>query len=180
MPPALRWRYRSTAIGLVVVAAIGVYGWQFPLGDAMARHADLPTPSSGGANDAAHVAFRKWSAEDVEREVTAGRPVFVDVTASYCTNCKVNKATAIHKPQTVEKLASHGFVSFQADFSNGDERIFELLKAHNRLGPPLNLVYPPGKLDSPIVLDPLFTLDGLLSKLDEAAASQVASVSTQQ
>jgi thiol:disulfide interchange protein len=81
-------------------------------------------------------------------------------------------AIAIDKQETLEKIKSLGVETFQADFSGGDPVIFQLLKKHDRLGPPLDLVYVPDKPDDPIVLPPLYSKATLLEKLNEAGPSR--------
>jgi thiol:disulfide interchange protein DsbD len=168
MPSAQRWRYRATAGATVVIGAALIYGWVYPIDQNRGT-----TPTDHGPID-----WREWSAEAVEESVGAGHTVFVDFTAAYCTNCKVNKKRAINTPETVQKIQSLGVIAFRADFTGGDERIFETLEQFGRPGPPLNLIYPAGQHDKPIVLDVLFSKQYLLDKLDEAGPSRARSAST--
>ena len=91
---------------------------------------------------------------------------------------EINKKRAINKPETAQKFQSLGVIAFRADFTDGNERIFEALQRFGRPGPPLNLIYPAGKHDAPIVLDILFSKQYLLDKLDEAGPSRVRSASS--
>ena len=70
-----------------------------------------------------------------------------------------------------------GVVPFQGDFTAGDPEVFDELQKYDRAGVPLNLIYPAGRPDAPIVLRPLFTKKYLLAKLDEAGPSRTASAS---
>jgi peptidyl-dipeptidase A len=117
------------------------------------------------------LAWRSWSAKAVEDAVRSGRLVFVDFTADYCTVCKVNKKTVIETPEVRERLDKLGAVAFQADFTEGAQDIFDELAKFKREGVPLNLIYPAGRPDAPIVLPPSLTKEVLLAKLDEAAKS---------
>lgn len=156
MAAAKRWSYRGSAATLVAVAALFVFGWAFPAAGNIVVSAD-------GIH---------WSKEAVAKSVRAGNTVFVDFTASYCTVCKANKAIAINTPEAVEKMESLGVVRFKGDFSTGDPEIFEMLQAHGRAGVPLNLIYPAGKPDNPIVLRPSLTKAYFIKKLTEAGPSR--------
>ena len=102
----------------------------------------------------------------------------MDFTAAYCTVCKVNKKVAINTPQFIEKLTALGAVAFQADFTDFNQEIADALikfKGSNLV--PLNLIYPPGRPDKPIVLDTNLTTSYLLQKIDEAQAQTSKSAS---
>ncbi|MHC4521457.1 MAG: protein-disulfide reductase DsbD family protein, partial [Planctomycetota bacterium] len=158
MATGRRWRYRGGAIAIIVGAGLLIYGWV------------LQAPS-------VEIPWRSWSAAAVEREVTSGKIAFVDFTAAYCTECKANKAVAINRKATFKRLKALDVIPFQGDFTDGDPEIFALLQRHGRHGVPLNLIYPAGRPHEPIVLRPSLTKRYLLQKLDEAAASRVASAS---
>ena len=81
---------------------------------------------------------------------------------------------AIEQPEARQKMEDFGVVAFQADFTAGDPEIFTFLQKFGRPGVPMNLIYPAGKPDDPIVMPVLFTLPQLLAKLEEAGPSQSA------
>ena len=168
MSVAQRWRYRGGAGAIVLCSAVMIYGWIFPLADAKA--------GSGTSHGSSLIAWREWSPDAVEQAVRSGTTVFVDFTAAYCTNCKINKATAINTPEAFRKIQELGVVAFQGDFTTGDERIFEALQRHGRAGPPLDLIYPAGKYEKPIVMDALFSKREFLKRLDQAGPSRNTSV----
>ncbi len=149
-----RWNYRGGAGALVLASGVLIYGWFYPLG---AAHAEIP--------------WQPWSVEAVESAVNSGETAFVDFTAAYCTVCKVNKKVAINTPEVRAKMNALGIVPFQGDFTSGDPRIFEFLQKHGRAGVPLDLIYPAGKPDRPIILPPNLTKKYLLEKLDQAGPS---------
>ncbi len=122
------------------------------------------------------IEWQPWSHDAVVREVESGKTVFVDFTAAYCTNCKVNKSVAINRQDSVRKMRELGVVAFRGDFTSGDPAIGEVLQKFDRPGVPLNLIYAPGDIDHPIVLPPLISKDLLLDKLEEAGPSRDAKV----
>lgn len=179
MSSARRWTLRGSAIGLALLVGGLIYEGIFPLSEAVAaakaaREAAANCASHETSEDVNGLAWRPWSAKAVEETVRSGKLVFVDFTAAFCTVCKVNKKIAINTPEVIERIKSLGAVTFQGDFSTSDDAIFNELKRHGRAGVPLNLIFSPGKPETPIVLDPNLTKDYLLSKLDEATRVQSA------
>jgi len=180
MSRARRWAYRGGAVGLVVFAGGIIYEGMFPLSEAVAaaraERDALANCNNGETSGKIH--WRPWSEAAVEETVRSGAPAFVDFTAAYCTVCKVNKLRAINTPEVVEKIKTLGVVAFQGDFTSSDSNIFSALQRHGRAGVPLNLIYPAGRPDAPIVLDTELTKAYLLRKLDEASTSRSASAAT--
>lgn len=177
MAAALRWRYRGAATAMIAVGALLVYGWIYPLDEATERQRELRTARYADHTDwSTGVPWRAWSQDAVEETVAAGRPVFVDVTAAWCTVCKVNKKMAIEVEETRARMEALGVVPFQADFTTPDEAIADALHRYGRAGPPLNLIYLPGQPDTPIVLEPNLTRTYLISMLEGIGPSRTASV----
>lgn len=175
MPAAQQWRYRGGALGVILVAAVLIYGWIYPVSAAEERmHRQRLARLAGNAGEdwSEEVPWRLWTPEAVQEHVRAGRTVFVDFTAAWCTVCKANKAIAVNTPEVREKMQEMGVVPLQGDFTVGDPKIAEELQRHDRGGVPLNLIYPAGKPDEPIVLRPNLTKQYLLEKLQEAEASK--------
>ncbi|MCH7527316.1 MAG: thioredoxin family protein, partial [Planctomycetes bacterium] len=173
MSTGRRWRYRAVATAIVVFAGGTIYGWVYPLGEALANNQAARLASGSQADDdwSRGIPWRPWSAQAVEEAVLSGKTVFVDFTSAYCTNCKINKKAAINREETRKKMNALGVVAFRGDFTTGDPEIFAVLQKFERPGVPLDLIYPAGKPDEPIVLRPLFSLSYLLEKLDQAGPS---------
>jgi|CXWL01.1.fsa_nt_gi thiol:disulfide interchange protein DsbD len=171
MPALERWKFRLSAASLVLGSSALVYGWVYPLDEAATltaaeREAAL---TCGATHDGKHVEWQPWSPQAVQETVNAGKIAFVDFTSDYCTICKVNKKIAINTPEFIEKLANLGAVAFQANFTDFNQEIADALmkiKGSNLL--PLNLIYPAGRPDRPMVLNTNLTKSYLLQKLDEA------------
>ena len=178
MPESQRNRYRGGAIALVAGAGGLIYGWIYPLDEASARVQIARMASvSSNADWPSEIPWRLWSPQAVERAVRSGKMVFVDFTAAWCTVCKVNKAVAINTPEFQDKIKALEVVLFRGDFTTNDPQIAAALKSHGRPALPLNLIYPAGQPDNPIVLRPNLTRPYLLQKLDEAARPRTASAS---
>lgn len=169
MPAMQRLRYRGSALAMIAVSAFLIYGVIYPIGDAMARVKAERMASGSSSHDWTHgIPWRHWNAEEVAETVRSGKMVFVDFTAAYCTNCKVNKKVAINTETFQNKMKEYGVVPFKGDNTTVDPEITAMLRKYNRPGVPLNLIYPAGKPDTPILLNTLMTKQYLLDKLDEA------------
>ncbi len=103
-----------------------------------------------------------------------GRPVFVDFTASWCVNCKVNERVVLSTDAVQRALKDRQAVFLKADYTAYSEDIARLLRQFNAPSVPLYVIYPAGKPDEPVVLPTLLTqqivLDGL-SEADHRAAN---------
>jgi thiol:disulfide interchange protein DsbD len=87
--------------------------------------------------------WEAWSKERVAAELAAGRPVFVDFTASWCLICQVNKRTALRTRATRELFETHEIVALEADWTTYDAAITDALEAYGRSGVPLYLLHTP-------------------------------------
>ncbi len=202
MSSTARLRYRGGAAALVIGAATAIFGWVYPIGEAVANNESAAGISGGHAqgwkywkywspdSDAADldaavvikdlawkkdIPWQTWSNAAVAEAVGAGKCAFVDFTAAYCTNCKANKAAATNTPEASEKMKALDVIPFEGDYTSGNEEIHELLQQYERPGVPLNLIYAPGQPGNPVVLRPLFGSKAyLLDKLDEVCAAPVA------
>ena len=75
----------------------------------------------------------------------AGRPVFIDLTASWCVTCLVNEHTTLLAPRVQAAFAARHVALLVGDWTNRDPAITALLERDHRAGVPLYLYYPPGQ-----------------------------------
>jgi thiol:disulfide interchange protein DsbD len=151
---------RRTTVWVIVLALVVGGWWQF-VGDrvsaeAVAENAQVAIP---------------FSEETLAAEVAAGNTVFIDFTAAWCMTCKVNEKTVIMSNEVQEVFAELGVVSLLGDWTNRDETITRVLRRHGRSGVPFYAVYPPGRLDDPIVLPEVITRSIVIDALREAGPS---------
>lgn len=100
--------------------------------------------ASASAPDAAH-AWVAFDPERIQREVAAGRTVFVDITAEWCVTCQVNKQLVTYRGAVAERLFGGGNVMpMQGDWTRPAPAIGAYLESFGRYGIPFNLVYGPG------------------------------------
>jgi thiol:disulfide interchange protein DsbD len=101
-----------------------------------------------------------------------GYTVFVDFTGKYCLTCQVNKKVVMQTDPIMRKFREFGVVNLIADFTQTDPVIQKELNRFGRAGVPVNLLYAPGKPDSPHVFPEVLTQGTVLQQLEAAGASK--------
>lgn len=179
MSDGRRFALRMLSIAVVAISGAIVYGYAYPLGPALARQKmALETKYAGGSGGQGDdwsngVPWQRWSPDAVHDAVCAGKTVFVDFTAAYCTQCKVNKKLVIETADVRSKMRALDVVPFQADFTIPDPKIAEELQRHGAAAVPLNLIYTPGKPAEPVVLPTALSKSALLGTLEKAGPSRM-------
>ncbi len=150
---------RWWAIALAL-ATLGIGTWLF-LPDAL--HKGVPT-EAGTQPNAVGIAWEKFTPERVEKARQAGQPVFIDFTAEWCVNCKVNEKGVINTAPVAAVLKEKNVLTLRADWTDFDPVITEWLKKFERIGVPLYVLYRPGE-EKPFVFPELLTTNLLLGEL---------------
>ncbi|MGB8352280.1 MAG: protein-disulfide reductase DsbD domain-containing protein [Chthoniobacteraceae bacterium] len=100
--------------------------------------------------------------------LASGRTVFVDFTAEWCINCKVNEKGVLRSDTVQQAFKDDNVLLLKADWTNGDPDITKLLKQFGRAGVPAYVIYPAGAHDQPMVLPELLTRQIVLDNLNTA------------
>ena len=96
----------------------------------------------------------------------------VDFTAAWCVTCQFNKATALRTEAATTELTRLNYARFEADWTNRDSNITEMLNKFGRTGVPLYLLY---KIDSTAtVLPELLTESSFIAALKENVGEKPA------
>jgi thiol:disulfide interchange protein DsbD len=140
-------RQGHTRAGLLVLTALLGAG----LASQWPGH-DAPAPVGVGGN-ASNERWQTWSEAAVQRELAAGRPVFVDFTAAWCVTCQYNKKTVLADAQVLAAFDAHQVRALRADWTRRDEAITRALATLGRSGVPVYALYRPGQ--APQVLSEL-------------------------
>lgn len=115
--------------------------------------------------DAAVQAADAWSPQAVENALKAGKPVFVDFTASWCVTCQANKIAVLDREDIRKAFKQHDVVFLVADWTNQNPDITQALESFGRSGVPLYILYSPdGKTT---VLPELLTKNIVIEALDK-------------
>jgi thiol:disulfide interchange protein DsbD len=146
-------RIGTGGAALVVVAALA------------AGHAGIGRGQPAATTDAARTPY---SAERLQALRAAGKPVFVNLTASWCITCLVNERVALNDSAVDAAFRRAGIAYLKGDWTNQDERITALLAQFGRSGVPLYVFYPAGADSRPVVLPQLLTPGIVLDAISTA------------
>lgn len=150
LPKPGSWMKRVKFIlGLLLVATAIWLGWVLAQQD--------PKPVYVTPEVEVDMVWEPFVPEVIQQIVSEERKiVFVDVTASWCLTCKVNKVLVLNSPAITNLLARDDVVAMRADWTKRSDKIARYLKSHNRLGIPFNVVYGPNAPEG-IILPELLT-----------------------
>jgi thiol:disulfide interchange protein len=116
-----------------------------------------PAPSVALATPAAQEhSSQPYDAAKLASLRSAGKPVFVNMTAAWCITCKVNERVALAGDAFRDALTAGGFTYLKGDWTNQDPEITRLLETFGRAGVPLYVVFPANGGEA-IVLPQLLT-----------------------
>jgi DsbC/DsbD-like thiol-disulfide interchange protein/cytochrome c biogenesis protein CcdA len=96
------------------------------------------------AREGAGVEWVPFTAAALAQARADGKRVFVDFTADWCINCKVNERVALNVPSTVKLFRENNVVAMKADWTHRNAEITRVLREHGRLGVPMYLYFAPG------------------------------------
>ena len=152
-----RWQIKKPMLA-VVLAVIGLGG-----GIALAWPShDTQSALQGGKNDDGWIAFSPAKIAELR---AAGKPVFVDFTATWCITCQVNKRIALNRSEVVKRFQELGVVRMKADWTVKDPVITAALAEFGRNGVPLYIYY--AKSGAPQVLPEVLTPGVVLAAIGE-------------
>ena len=156
---------RPTLKAWAIAAPIFLIAWSLSW---VATTDPTPTHPQKGAQTSPEL--ENWEAfqpEAIQKLVAEGKTVFVDVTAEWCVNCKVNKSLVMNDPQIVTLLGRNDVVAMRADWTREDPRITEFLKTYGRIAIPFNIVFGPKNPDG-VPLPEILSIDVVMEALQEA------------
>ena len=153
---------RTQRIAQVISLALLVVASYYAISETKAAYENFETGSSVSKN----WQWQPWSSERVETELAAGKPVFIDFTASWCLICQVNKKIATHTQATEALFEEYGVVALEADWTRYDSAITTELERFGRSGVPLYVLYAP---DGEVTVLPQSLTNGIVREAVEKA-----------
>ena len=153
---------RTQRIAQVISLALLVVASYYAISETKAAYENFETGSSVSKNGQ----WQPWSSERVETELAAGKPVFIDFTASWCLICQVNKKIATHTQATEALFEEYGVVALEADWTRYDSAITTELERFGRSGVPLYVLYAP---DGEVTVLPQSLTNGIVREAVEKA-----------
>ena len=115
-------------------------------------------------------AVRAWLLDDAQRleELqSAGKPVFVNMTAAWCITCLANEQTTLGTERVKAVMADRGITYMKGDWTNEDPEITAVLERFNRPSVPLYVLYPGQPDEEPVILPQILT-PGVVAEAFEA------------
>lgn len=134
-------RFGQAACAVAILAAVAV----------LSRIA--PAPATPAPAAAASVAYNP---DRLAALRSAGKPVFVDMTAAWCVTCLVNERVAISTDSVRRAFAERGITYMVGDWTRQDAAITAFLRQYGRDGVPLYVFFP-AKNGEPAVLPQILT-----------------------
>jgi thiol:disulfide interchange protein DsbD len=150
-----RLGYLAAGAALLVLLAAGFVLW--PGHEQQGRQQGGKALGGGQSAQQNPTAWEAYTPERLEALLEAGRPVFVNLTASWCVTCLVNEQVALDRAEVRDALRERGVIYLKGDWTNKDADIARFLARHGRSGVPLYLYYPQGKFAPVQVLPQLLT-----------------------
>jgi thiol:disulfide interchange protein DsbD len=97
----------------------------------------------------------------------AGKPVFVNLTASWCVTCLINERVALDTDAVRQAFAERGIVPLKGDWTSQNPEITRFLQQFGRSGVPLYLLYD-GRGSEPVMLPQILTAASVLDALGKS------------
>lgn len=114
---------------------------------------------------AVELEWENWSEQAVAEAIEAGRPVFVDFTATWCVSCQANKWNALKKEAVEKEFRNKNVLTLRADWTNQDKSITKGLAKLGRASIPVYPLYIPGE-NKPTLLPQLLTPSIVINALE--------------
>lgn len=171
--------WKRTASIWVTIAILVVGGYQVLIANYFAR-AEPPRLAAaiGGDYDvtASHADGIRWEPFSQARLAELremGYPIFIDFTADWCINCKVNERRVLETAPIREALNQFGIVPMKADYTRQNPEITEMLEKFQHGGVPMYVVYPAHD-GTPFLLPELLTHTIVLDAFRRATEDSLA------
>ncbi len=129
---------------------------------AAVQRLSIPAAASESADGAVPYSVEKLAV--LRRE---GHVVFVNMTADWCVTCKANEKRVFGTEAFRQALTAVDAVYMKGDWTNVDPAITRFLEAHDAVGVPLYVVFPPGE-GKETVLPTVPSLDTIETALRQA------------
>ena len=156
-----------------VVVIAGAYFWTFEH-ELRWREpvdvADASTAPRGGRSGG--MEWEAFSLASLQERVERGETVFVNFTADWCWSCKVNERTVLASSSVQERMRELNVTTVKADWTRRNPEITRLLARFGRAGVPFYVVFPAGRLSSPIALSEVITPGSVIDAIDRAGPSR--------
>jgi len=122
-----------------------------------------------GRQTVANEAWEEYSPARLAELRSAGKTVFVNLTADWCITCKVNERVAFSSDAFFQRANELGVTLMMGDWTNADEDISALLETYNRSGVPLYLMFPSTPNGEPEILPQILSAGSVVKAMERAS-----------
>ena len=131
---------RSRLITKLLVVAILIGGWTTILeGKLEWRNEEYILPGSDNSNDP--VKWQSFLDGALDEALPTDKVIFVDATADWCGNCKVNEKVVLYSDAILPLLNDPNTIPVKADWTRKGPEILAYMKKFNRAAVPMYVVY---------------------------------------
>ena len=107
--------------------------------------------------------YQPFTAERLLTLEAKGKPVFVNLTASWCVTCLINERVTLDSEAVRQAFAARGIIALKGDWTTQNPEITALLQQFGHSGVPLYLLY--GGKGEPVILPQILTAANVLDAL---------------
>jgi len=174
---ARRVRTYATMVVLLVAGWFICFRWRAPIDELVA--AQVAVRKMGGLTsfawtDPNEIPWQPYSWKAAEAASKDGRTLFIDYTAEWCVNCKVNEKAVLDTAEVRREMRELGVIPFKADYTSPDPEIAEDLKKHGRAGVPMYVIVSGRTPAKTLVLPEILTKSVVVEALRAAGPSVAA------
>jgi thiol:disulfide interchange protein DsbD len=159
------WIYGRTRLAAPLGRRLGIGLAAAGTAAAIFLAAPLSNHGEGMANvqPQGRLAYEPFTAQRLSTLEAAGKPIFVNLTASWCVTCLINERVALESELVRQAFAARGIVALKGDWTTQNPEITALLQQFGRSGVPLYLLY--GGKGEPVILPQILTAAKVLDAL---------------
>ena len=85
--------------------------------------------------------WQEFNKDKLNYYLNNNEKVFIDITADWCLNCKVNKKLVLDNKEVLEFFKKNNINLMRADWTFPDNNILDFLQTYNRYGIPFNIFF---------------------------------------
>ncbi len=112
--------------------------------------------------------WQKFDRLELEKHITNGRIIFVDITADWCITCKYNKFMLLNRDSLMKLFKKHNVIAMRGDITSHNQEIYEYLVENGQVGVPFNVIYGPNAprgISLPVIIK-YSDIKKILNKID--------------
>jgi thiol:disulfide interchange protein len=146
------WRVANGAMGaacLVFAFYVMQSTYLAPVASTASANVDEDGNSLGG--------YEVYSTAKLSELQSAGKPVFVNMTAAWCITCLANEQTTLSTDTVKQAIADNNITYLKGDWTNEDPEITEMLERFDRPSVPLYVLFSGDPSVEPVILPQILT-----------------------